>query len=175
MKQRSDMTILDHWDADTWRRNPALLEIYRETKKMDPPAIERENMDERARARKLGANYTPHPGPESDLQNECEVWLESRGYKRRSPKGIAQDNPNGLWFMHFPQAQGNPLVLDLIVFNRGRYVEIELKTKGGKVSDMQERLLDGKACKICWNRQMFMEEVMQLEERVEQDRIREER
>ncbi len=113
-----------------------------------------------------------HTGPEKDLQKACEDWLTLRGYRRRAPRQIAlQTADGGRWFLHFPRTKGNPIVLDLILFDatRGeynaRYIEIELKVEGGKVSDEQRALYACGAGVVVWSLDEFMAAV-KLWERV---------
>lgn len=82
------------------------------------------------------------PSCEADLQNDCEKWLTNRGYGRRTPKKM-QDHHTGRWFIHLHQAKGNPILLDLLLLdsNTGRFAEIELKVKGGRVSPDQRALI----------------------------------
>jgi hypothetical protein len=46
------------------------------------------------------------------------------------------------WYIHVARAIGNPYCADLIILDRrGRYLEIELKTSTGPVSDIQKALI----------------------------------
>jgi len=81
-------------------------------------------------------------GPESAFQAAVELHLEGRGYARRSRDPIA-NHTGQRWYFHIPRTIGNPIVMDLVLFDsrRGRYVEIELKTAKGRPSDHQAALL----------------------------------
>ena len=80
---------------------------------------------------------------ESDTQKQVEAWLIHAGYWPRSPKYLTGDRPPRGWYIHVHEAQGNPILLDLLVldFARGWY-EIELKSARGRVRDAQVRILE---------------------------------
>jgi len=79
---------------------------------------------------------------EKELQRLCENWLTLHGFRRRTPEGICRPGYCAGWFIHIHEAKRNPILLDLLVlFNDGRYVEGELKTKTGKLSDEQLELV----------------------------------
>jgi hypothetical protein len=80
--------------------------------------------------------------PEKMLQEACEAWLVRRGYCRRSEKTILEGKPKRGWFVHLHEAQGNPIVLDLLILgNDGRFLEVELKTSTGRVRKAQAELV----------------------------------
>ena len=90
-------------------------------------------------------------GSEKELQQAAEVYLASKGYNRRTESRI-QDNANGKWFLHIVRAKGNPIVMDLLVFDstRGHYLELELKTARGKVHPRkQQPLIDRGEAVLC--------------------------
>jgi hypothetical protein len=92
-----------------------------------------------------GVNYTRLDVEEQErhLQAACETWLVGRGYRRRTRGMILEGQPERGWFVHLHQAEGNPLLLDLLILgNDGRWVEIELKTSTGKLRDFQARLVN---------------------------------
>ena len=90
-----------------------------------------------------------YSGKEKDFQAVAEEWLIFNHYYRRTKKNIA--NPScKWWFLHFPKARGNPLVLDLILFNNGHFLEVELKVKGGWVEPHQQQLIDEGGA-VAWN------------------------
>lgn len=97
---------------------------------------------------------------EATLQALCERWLISRGYGRRVPKKL-QTHTTGKWFLHFPQARGNPIVLDLLLLNSntGDYLELELKVDGGTVSPDQRALTIRKEGVLCWGFDQFRQAV----------------
>ena len=82
-------------------------------------------------------------GRESAFQRDAEKWLEFRGYWRRTAGNIDAAPPPSGWQFHVRNAQGNPLLLDLVLLgNDGRYVEIELKTATGRLAMNQSRLVE---------------------------------
>lgn len=90
-------------------------------------------------------------GNEADLQADVERWLEGRGYARRTPKAI-QRHHGRRWFVHLAEARGNPIILDLIILDseRGRYLEVELKTSTGALTPDQRALVlrgEGRLCR----------------------------
>jgi hypothetical protein len=96
------------------------------------------------------------PSCEADLQNDCEKWLSGRGYGRRTPKKM-QDHQSGRWFIHLHEARGNPILLDLLLLDseKGSYIEIELKVKGGRVSPDQQALVFRGEGDLAWNLEEF--------------------
>ena len=95
---------------------------------------------------------------EAELQAACERWLRSRGYRSRTPRNI-QHELRGKWYLHLPgkHAKGNPIILDFILLNSatGRYVEIELKVLGGRLSPDQRCLVIRKEGAVVWNLEQF--------------------
>ena len=81
-------------------------------------------------------------GSEAAMQAQVESWLRHAGYWPRSPKFLNGDRPPRGWFVHVHQAQGNPILLDLLIldFARGWY-EIELKTENGRMRVDQSAIL----------------------------------
>lgn len=84
----------------------------------------------------------PDDARESEIQAACEAWLIRRGYGRRATKTL-QAHESGKWFLHFPQARGNPIVLDLLILDaaRSRYLEVELKTATGQLTPDQNAII----------------------------------
>jgi hypothetical protein len=79
---------------------------------------------------------------EKELQRLCEAWLTLHGFRRRSPEDIARPGPCAGWFIHLHETRQNPILLDLLIlFQSGKYIEIELKTSTGKPSEEQKALL----------------------------------
>ena len=79
----------------------------------------------------------------------AEEWLIFNHYYRRTKKNIA--NPAcKWWFLHFPKARGNPLVLDLILLRGIYHKEIELKVQGGKIKPHQAQLIE-RGGAVAWN------------------------
>lgn len=81
---------------------------------------------------------------ERDLQRSCEQILRLKGYWPRTNLtllGCEGAPPRG-WYLHLPQARGNPYVLDLLVLASGREpLEIELKSENGRVRPEQDAIL----------------------------------
>jgi hypothetical protein len=66
----------------------------------------------------------PDPGPESNLQAKCEEYLRSRGWE---------------FFHDRSRSKNRPGIPDLIVWAPGgRTLQIELKAKGGRMSEEQK-------------------------------------
>ena len=110
-------------------------------------------------------------GPELILQADCEAWLEQLGFWPRSDEAIAHNKipPKG-WYYHLNECEHNPCLLDLLVMhNDGRYIEVELKAKGGKLSPKQRVLCETCGRPVFWNLETFKEAVNEwLLEGVEQ-------
>lgn len=104
---------------------------------------------------------------EATLQADCERWLVGKGYGRRTPKRL-QAHGTGKWFLHFPQAKGNPVVLDLLLLNSRvhEYLEIELKVDGGSLSpDQRSIVLRGDGA-VCWSLEQFKQAVLLWEQAI---------
>ena len=89
-------------------------------------------------------------GQESQLQRDCEGWLRLHGYRPRTPDEIKRPGPCAGWYIHLHKAQGNPILLDLLILSAdGWYCEIELKSETGKPTSEQEELIarDGYLCR----------------------------
>jgi len=87
---------------------------------------------------------------ERKLQRNCESWLTLHGYRRRTPDEIKRPGPCIGWFIHMHEAKCNPIILDLLILlPGGRYLEIELKSVTGKLTQEQEALVarGGKVCR----------------------------
>jgi len=79
---------------------------------------------------------------EKELQGLCENWLTLHGFRRRTPEEIARQGHCAGWFIHMHETKRNPIILDLLIlFQSGKYIEIELKTSTGKPSEEQKALL----------------------------------
>ena len=105
---------------------------------------------------------------EATLQAEAEAWLTQKGYRRRVPKHI-QTYHGGKWFLHFPKTKSNPIILDLILLdsNEGRYLEVELKVSGGRLSPDQRWLVTRGEGALCWNMEQLKAVVNQWENKGE--------
>jgi hypothetical protein len=80
---------------------------------------------DRFQASKSNSDDQPDPGPESKLQAKCEDWLRARGWP----------------FFHDRSRKKNKRgIPDLVIFAPGaQVILIELKAKGGRLSDEQIR------------------------------------
>ena len=107
---------------------------------------------------------------EAVLQLACEAWLYVRGYRRRTPENI-KAHTDGKWFLHFHRTRGNPIVLDFILLDapRGRYIEIELKVQGGRVSPEQRALIGRGEGTLCWNIDDFRKVVCEWEREIDEE------
>lgn len=99
----------------------------------------------------------PYDGPEKEFQASAEKLLTAMGYWRRTQNFIMAGRPSPLgrpckgWFVHVHRTRQNPILLDLLILgNDGRYLELELKTKGGRLSPHQQALID-RGGVLCWN------------------------
>ena len=102
---------------------------------------------------------------EKDLQRQCEQFLMFSGYFPRTPV-IIEKLPELIrlnqfkgWYVHLHKTKKNPLLLDLLILagDSGKWIEIELKTKGGIIRNHQKTLLtnDPTQCKICYSIREF--------------------
>jgi len=87
-------------------------------------------------------------GKEPAFQKAVEQWLDAMGYAKRRKRDIigtrGKGGRNG-WQIHIQRAQGNPLFLDILLLaHDGRWLEIEIKTAKGVVSEIQGLLLGDK-------------------------------
>lgn len=87
---------------------------------------------------------------ERAIQDKVEGWLTLRGYWPRTPAFLRGQVPPRGWFIHLHKAKCNPYLLDLLILDchKGRYLELELKTKTGKLSDEQMAIMAGGNCKL---------------------------
>ncbi len=101
---------------------------------------------------------------EAELQQRCERELIARGYERRTPKAI-QKKSSGKHFIHLPKTKGNPIIMDLLILNSttGKYIEIELKIKDGRLSPEQRCLSLRGEITVCWSFDEFIEALMKWE------------
>lgn len=100
---------------------------------------------------------------EAELQLACEQALEVAGFRRRTHEAIRAGRPPAGWFFHFPQARGNPLVLDLLVLlNNGEWLEVELKGAATRIAEHQRLLVEQNP-----QRRAVVRSVMELAEMVE--------
>ena len=96
---------------------------------------------------------------EAQFQQAAEKWLESRGYRRRTPREI-QRHHAGLWYVHIVEAKKNPILCDLVLIdsNWGAYdcrcVEIELKV-GAPLSIEQRCLVIREEVVLVYNMDEF--------------------
>ena len=84
---------------------------------------------------------------EAQIQREVESWLKLNGFNPRSPAFLDGKTPQKGWFIHINQAKKNPILLDLLIFTLdGRCLELELKTRTGKIRPEQKAILDTTLC-----------------------------
>lgn len=92
-------------------------------------------------------------GKEPCLQLHVEKFLHTLGFAKRTRKMILATGGQGGalgWQVHVSRAIGNPYLLDILLLGRdGRYLEIELKTAKGRLSDVQSALVAGLGCQVC--------------------------
>ena len=92
-------------------------------------------------------------GTEGDMQRSVEAILLAMGYAKRCKNSIMATLGKGGrkgWQVHISRAIGNPYVMDLLLLDHtGRYLEIELKTATGKLSEIQQALIDGGGMPVC--------------------------
>ena len=80
---------------------------------------------------------------EAQLQKSVEAYLIQLGYEKRTTSEIQRSKPRSGWQVHLHAAKKNPMLLDLLILgNDGRYLELELKTATGKLSDDQKKLVE---------------------------------
>ena len=88
-------------------------------------------------------------GKEAGFQRVVEQWLVAIGYAKRNKRDIlgtrGKGGRNG-WQIHVQRAQANPFLLDILLLDtkENRWLEIELKTAKGVVSEIQGLLLGDK-------------------------------
>ena len=107
-------------------------------------------------------------GKEAELQRDVEKWLESRGYWRRTPDSISPGfpPPKG-WQVHIHQAKRNPILLDILLLSHdGRYIEIELKTRSGKLKKHQVPLVESDNGRLARCLEDAQKVVLEWEEKV---------
>jgi len=104
------------------------------------------------RSKKL-VNPNHWQGKEKEFQYQVESYLELIGFAKRNKKSILSTQGQGGklgWQIHISRAIGNPYVLDVILFDHyGRFLEFELKTATGKLSDLQELIVSGRGHLVC--------------------------
>jgi hypothetical protein len=115
-----------------------------------PPAMPKKRT---ARGVKRVVDPNHWQGKEGDFQREAESLLTLLGYTKRNKRGIldtlGKGGRNG-WQVHIARAIGNPYVLDVLLLDHsGRYLEMELKTATGKLSEIQQALIDGGGLPVC--------------------------
>jgi hypothetical protein len=96
------------------------------------------------RVKKEPVNPAWFTGKEKDLQKMVESWLSKNGFAKRTKKAIMETNGAGGtvgWQLHFPRNIGNPYLGDILLLRHdGQYLELELKTATGELSDLQAML-----------------------------------
>jgi hypothetical protein len=80
---------------------------------------------------------------EAKIQREVEAWLTLQGYWPRTPAYLDGRKPPRGWWIHLHDTKRNPILLDLLILDTtdNTWLELEIKTKAGKVRDMQVPLI----------------------------------
>jgi hypothetical protein len=113
-----------------------------------------------------GEPDTPEIKSERDLQDACERYLIGKGYARRTEGNILKHWPEKGWFVHLHKAQGNPLLLDLLILaNDGRWIEVELKTDSGRAQRFQAEIIKKSHAVLVRNMPDFIEVLRKWEEK----------
>ena len=90
------------------------------------------------------------------FQDEAQIWLTDHGFESRNRKVLRM--PMHGWWMHMVNAEGNPIVLDFLIWTKtGHAIEVELKAKKGKLRKNQEFILSvGGSCVLVRTMQEFI-------------------
>jgi hypothetical protein len=91
---------------------------------------------------------------EKGLQQQVNKMLDAIGFAPRSKQAIESTQGRGGragWRLHVARAQGNPLVLDVILFHRNGkdFLEFELKTATGALSPLQKLIIGDNTKLVC--------------------------
>jgi hypothetical protein len=103
----------------------------------------------------------PKHAKESELQRNVEGYLQLHGYRPRTPDEIKRGGECAGWYIHIHNAQGNPIILDLLILSaEGWFCEIELKSETGKPTEEQSELVKrgGYLCRTLEEVKQAMEE-----------------
>ena len=102
---------------------------------------------------------------EREMQGTCEAHLRLRGYWPRSDAYLTGRQPERGWYIHLHKAKRNPILLDLLILSHsGEYIEIELKTKTGKLRHNQQVIIGhGGSTRCCRSVEAFMLAVREWE------------
>jgi len=102
---------------------------------------------------------------EREMQQICEAWLRQRGYWPRSDAYLTGKRPEAGWYVHLHEAKRNPILLDLLIWTHsGACIEIELKTKTGKLRHNQQVIIGhGGSTRCCRSVEAFMLAVREWE------------
>jgi hypothetical protein len=137
----------------------------------DIERLKQNGFTERTEPRRAGLTVAPvsmleyAEGCEDQFQADAERWLRDQGYFPRSRNGVNAHANFAGWYIHVRNARGNPYCLDLLVLHKsGRYVEIELKAAGGKVSREQDAIIR-RTGKIARTMAEFTKHVKEMEAR----------
>jgi len=99
------------------------------------------------------ANPTHWQGKEPDFHRVVEHYLGLIGFAKRNKSSIIGSLGRGGrmgWQIHISRAIGNPYLLDILLLDhKGRYLELELKTAKGRLTDIQAAILTGKEHLVC--------------------------
>jgi len=128
---------------------------------------ERRKPPEQKAAEKLARTDKADAGLEKILQQNAENFLGLRGYRHRTPDDImGSDGSERGYVIHLNETKRNPILLDILILGAdGRYIEIELKSASGRLSDEQARIIMHSENAFLVNRfELFMEIVKRWEE-----------
>jgi hypothetical protein len=97
-----------------------------------------------------------YDGSEAELQAEAEKYLEQRGFLRMTANNLAKtrkSDPCRGWFAHWPQARGNPICADLLIFDFPisrvpLWVEFKVRNKWQRG---QKDAVTLRVWHVCWN------------------------
>lgn len=124
-----------------------------------PPAMQarvREQAQAEGLLKPKPARHKPNEGDwqgkEKDLQKHVEEFLQTIGFEKRTKKAIERTEGKGGklgWQIHVARTIGNPYLLDILLLgNDGHWLELELKTATGRLTDQQALLVsEGKVCR----------------------------
>ena len=89
---------------------------------------------------------------EKELDAACVKMFRALGLRSRTDGDITAGGPVAGWYIHLHDTKRNPVILDYLILwhKTGRYCEIELKSRSGKIRPIQKRILEhGGASYLC--------------------------
>jgi hypothetical protein len=103
---------------------------------------------------------------EREIQDVFTAWLTQHGYWPRTNEFLDGRIPPRGWWFHIHEARKNPYLLDVAILNvkGGWYMEVELKTREGRVRPQQRAILGagGPTC-LCRSTKEAIEAVLEWE------------